>query len=163
MSVSSSTVQSRAGKYDNPDRAHELYDKLETEQRQERAQRRQNATIKQQLQQARADHTFTVEMYGVEMDFNPLPKEAADELEGKRTRMAHCAQNGNWDELAEQADYLDQKAPEWLEEAWNGDEPMFADDWTDIYDSDELLELLNKVDQRGEGAEAEAVVQFLGE
>ncbi|WP_049925368.1 hypothetical protein [Halopiger goleimassiliensis] len=147
----------------NAEAANQSLEAQREQVRERKARHRENASIKQQLQQDRAEHTFTVEWYnGRELPFTPLPREASDALDGKRERMAHCAQNGQWEELAEQADYLARKSPEWLAEAWDGDEPLYADDWDDIYDDDELLELLNKVDQRGEGAELEAVKEFLG-
>ena len=162
--MSASNTSAWAEQYENAEYAQTRLEETKQEERQRNEQRRRNATIKQQLQQDRSQHTFYVEWYnGRELPFNPLPKEASDALEGKRQRMTHCAQNGNWEELAEQADHLARKAPEWIAEAWDGDEPMRASDWTDIYDDSELMELLNKIDQRGEGAETEAVLEFLGE
>ncbi|AFZ73044.1 hypothetical protein [Natronobacterium gregoryi] len=150
--------------WSNPETVDQHEEKTRQREEERKEQRRENASIKQQLQRDREQHTFYVEWYNDrELPFNPLPKEAADALDGKRERMAHCAQSGNWEEFAEQADFLAQNAAEWLAEAWDGDEMLFAEDWRDIYDDDELLELLNKVDQRGEGAETEAVLEFLGQ
>lgn len=149
--------------WSNPD-ALEEHEQAQREARVERRQRqREYHGIKQQLQQDREQHTFYVEWYnGTELPFNPLPKEASDEIAAKRERMTYCAQNGQWDEFLEQAEVIAENVAEWLAEAWDGDEPMTAQDWQDIYDTDELMELLNKVDQRGGGAETEAVLEFLG-
>ena len=126
-----------------------------------KAEARSQWAFKEKLQSDRESHVFEVEMYGRELPFHPLPQEAAKALNGKRSRMAHCAQNGHWEELVEQADSLVREAPKWLCECWEGPGEPLPADWNDLYDDGELLELLNKVDSRGGAADQEAVISFL--
>lgn len=152
-----------ANQYENSEFAAEALGDLKTSFEAKEQQARDAWGMKRQLQEARSNHTFTVEMYGVELPFNPLPDEAADAIKEKRERMADCLQANDFEGFTEQAGHISEHASEWLAEAWNGDGSMSEPaDWEDTYDDTERMELLTKVDQRGEGEEMEAVLQFLG-
>lgn len=163
MSTSTATSDGWADQYENSHYAAQRLEETKTTEAQREQQAREAWGMKQQLQQARSNHTFTVEMYDVELPFNPLSDEAKAAISGKRERMAHCIQNEQIEEFIEQTEELAGEAPTWLAEAWDGDSSMSRpEDWTDTYDETELMKLLSKVDQQGEGGEMEVVQQFLG-
>ena len=163
MSTTSADAGDWAAQYENSDYAKERYEKTK-DQAQQREEQAQDAWgMKRQLQQARSNHTFTVEMYGEELPFNPLCDEASSAIEAKRQRMAECLEADDFEGFITQADRITENAARWLADAWDGDATMSsATDWQDTFDEQERMELLTKVDQRGEGEEMEAVLQFLG-
>lgn len=151
-----------ASQFDNPEHALERAQAAQEKEEQQEEQAKEAWGMKQRLQEARAEHTFTVEMYGVELPFTPLPEDASRVIDQKRNRMAKCLENDDFEAFVGEADAISANASEWLAEAWDGDSSMSRpEDWEETYDDDELMELLTKVDQRGEGEDVEAVIEFL--
>lgn len=153
-----------ASQFDNPEHALERAEAAQEKEEQQEQQAEEAWGMKERLQEARAEHTFEVEMYGVELPFTPLPDDAAEAIEEKRNRMAECLENDDFEGFVTEADGLSANASTWLAEAWDGDSTMNRpEDWEETYDDGELMKLLTKVDQRGEGEDVEAVMQFLRE
>jgi hypothetical protein len=153
-----------ADQYENAEYAQERYDETKEREEQREEQTHEAWGLKEQLQQARSDHTFTVEMYGIEIPFNPLPRNAESAIKEKRERMSICLEKDDFEGFVEQADHIAENASKWLATAYDGDESMTRpEDWEEIYSETERVELVTKVDQRASGDEMDAVLSFLGQ